>query len=207
MSVATRVPDDFHDIKLEVHRRRARGGPTAKSRSKRSSREEGGDYSPPGSPPNLDKEPSVHQLYRSARNSFGGRLEPLAGLEVLDHPVKRSSSRVVAQDWQIEEELTVAGERTQERGEATWSKESFGRRIVRGVCDREREKVSNHWQEQDVWFAIQLANTSSKDGISYLIQLNSLSLQFGRNILHRNTSNLRNFEGGRTSSFTSDIKW
>lgn len=62
-------------------------------------------FTPPGSPGNLSKERSVHELFRSARTSFGGSLQPGEGaLAALEHPVRRGPSRMVtAQDWSTRE--------------------------------------------------------------------------------------------------------
>lgn len=69
------------------------------------------NFTPPGSPGGLHKEPSVHELYQSARISFGGRLQPQHGnLVALDHPVRQGPSRMVtAQDWTTTEGTATAG--------------------------------------------------------------------------------------------------
>lgn len=47
-------------------------------------------FTPPGSPGGLYKESSVQELYQSARDSFGGELQPQLGdLVALEHPVRR----------------------------------------------------------------------------------------------------------------------
>lgn len=58
-------------------------------------------FTPPGSPGGLQTEASVHDLFRSARDSFGGRLQPEEGdLEAIEHPVRKGNNRMVtAQDW------------------------------------------------------------------------------------------------------------
>lgn len=68
------------------------------------------DFSPPGSPRNLAREQSVHELYKSARHSFGGRLRPAESLQALDHPVRRNSlPMVIAQDWEATNTRSTAG--------------------------------------------------------------------------------------------------
>lgn len=67
-------------------------------------------FTPPGSPRGIpSKESSVKELYQSARESFGGELQPQEGqLVALEHPVRRGPSRMVtAQDWTV---TAVGGE-------------------------------------------------------------------------------------------------
>lgn len=67
-------------------------------------------FTPPGSPVGLHKEPSVRQLYRSARNSFQGRLQPSRNPIALEFPVRRGPSRMIpAQDWDVKETARAAG--------------------------------------------------------------------------------------------------
>lgn len=61
-------------------------------------------FTPPGSPTRegLSRDPSVYQLYKSARYSFNGSLEPRRDPKALPFPIRRVASMMIpAQDWEV----------------------------------------------------------------------------------------------------------
>lgn len=60
-------------------------------------------FTPPGSPGRaLSRDPSVHQLYKSARLAFEGGLEPRRDPAALPFPIRtRASIMIPAQEWEM----------------------------------------------------------------------------------------------------------
>lgn len=74
-------------------------------RKQHEARSDPNTLTPPGSPTkatSLHKEHSVHKLYKSARSSFGGGLEPRRDPTPIDFPLRRTPSLMIpAQDWEV----------------------------------------------------------------------------------------------------------